>query len=62
MEGDVLVSIDGSRQNGAEYDEGAFLRSEERLRASLADYLSTGAKIENLAEVIAQVVVEEVGS
>lgn len=61
MEGEVLVQIDGVRENPATYDEDAFLRAEERVRSEIADYLSTGAKVENLAEVVAQVVEQELG-
>lgn len=61
MEGEVLVQIDGVGENPAAYDEDAFLREEERLRAQLGSYLATGASIENLCEVVAQVVVEELG-
>lgn len=61
MEGKILVEIDAP-ENTASYDEEAFLREEERLKAQLAVYLATGARIENLAEVIAQVVGEELGS
>lgn len=61
MEGEVLVQIDGVRENPAPYVESAFLREEERLRAQVSTYLATGARIENLAEVVAQALNEELG-
>lgn len=61
MEGEVLVQIDGVRENDRVFDEDAFLREEERTKIQLGLFLATGARVENLCELVAQVVVEELG-
>jgi hypothetical protein len=61
MEGEVLVQIDGVRENTNVFDENAFLREEEATKRQLGLFLATGARVENLCELVAQVVVEELG-
>jgi hypothetical protein len=61
-EGGVSVEIEAPREEvGVDYDDDTFLRADERFRAEISDYLQAGARIGNLAEVLAQVVGEELG-
>lgn len=48
---DFEVIISGP-DSSAEYDEEAFLQEEQRLREAVQRYWKTGARTENLAEVV----------